>query len=166
MKKIPTILPSKISELIIIDTTNVSAIPDGLPSTIKALLIQNSNITMTPKDYMRIPSSLEELWLKDNNNVKEFDLSRLNHVPNLNSLFLENGPIHSLKIPSASPIQLEKIYLGGLNWKILDATKYEQLSKGAPDGGVWIPYPARKLSHIPHPAVAFWSYPASRKTFV
>ena len=33
------------------------------------------------------------------------------------------------------------------------------------DGGVWIPYPARKLSHFPHPAVGFWSYPASRMTF-
>ena len=37
---------------------------------------------------------------------------------------------------------------------------------GAPDGGVWIPYPARKFSHIPHPAVGFWSYPASRMPFV
>ena len=32
---------------------------------------------------------------------------------------------------------------------------------GASDGGVWIPYPARKSIFFPHPAVAFWSYPAS-----
>ena len=36
---------------------------------------------------------------------------------------------------------------------------------GAPDGGVWIPYPARKSSYFPHPAVAFWSYSSSRITF-
>ena len=36
---------------------------------------------------------------------------------------------------------------------------------GAPDGGVWIPYPARKLSHFPHSAVVIWSYPSSLMTF-
>ena len=37
--------------------------------------------------------------------------------------------------------------------------------KGAPDGGVWIPYCARKLSHFPHPTVVFRSYPASQMAF-
>ena len=39
------------------------------------------------------------------------------------------------------------------------------MSPDAPDGGLWIAYPARKSSHFQHPAIDFWSYPASWMMF-
>ena len=46
-------------------------------------------------------------------------------------------------------------------WVDLYAQIKIHIHKWGPGEGVRIPYPSRKSSHFPHPAVAFWSYPAS-----
>ena len=136
--KVPNSFVSKIADLRFTDTS-IGSIPPGLPTSILRLIIQKSDLIMSPDDYVNIPTSVKYLILPNNEKISKFNLTYLDHVPNLTLLDLSHNPLTSLDIPSTSPIRLTSLYLDGIEWKTLDTTKYEMskiINLGARNGKI------------------------------
>ena len=126
LSEVPTKLKSNTGFLRLI-STSITRIPPGLPTSIYHLELTSSNLRMSPDDYVNIPSSVSYLDLSRNEKISTFNMSYLDHVPELRHLKLSYNPLTSLDVSAPSPLdgRLQELYLDGMMWKTLDTTGYE-----------------------------------------